>query len=179
MTNIREIAAALHARRMGAGWMARCPAHEDRTPSLAIREKNGRVLVHCHAGCPQLTVIASLRERGLWPERPRRGGSPGEPADPDRAADLERARYWAQTAAMLAEWLLETLNSTDPARRPLTGLVRALALGDEAVLAEYRAFRARAPGLVAGLVHAGRRSDARLQRRLAEWIRGGIDGEFL
>jgi DNA primase len=59
---------ALQGRREGAGWMARCPAHEDRSPSLAIRESDGRVLVHCHAGCKQGDVIRVLRDRGIWPE---------------------------------------------------------------------------------------------------------------
>ena len=31
-----ELAAALGGRRSGHGWMARCPAHDDREPSLAI-----------------------------------------------------------------------------------------------------------------------------------------------
>jgi putative DNA primase/helicase len=60
------IAKALAARRNGAGWMARCPAHDDRDPSLSIRDADGRVLVHCFAGCEQTRVIAALRERGLW-----------------------------------------------------------------------------------------------------------------
>jgi hypothetical protein len=64
------IAQALQARRTGPGrWMARCPAHDDRTPSLSITDRNGTVLVHCFAGCPQTEVIAALRARGLWPER--------------------------------------------------------------------------------------------------------------
>jgi hypothetical protein len=47
--------------------MARCPAHHDREPSLAIAEgKGGNVLVHCHAGCDQLDVIAALKARGAW-----------------------------------------------------------------------------------------------------------------
>lgn len=178
MTTIHEIAAALNARRSGAGWMARCPAHEDRTPSLSLTERNGRVLVHCHAGCSQEAVIAALRERGLWHEGPCGPGSPGEPADPDRAADLERARYWARATAIFTEWMLETLDSTDPRRRPLTDLLRTLTVGDEAVLGEYRAFRALDPTLAAGLVYAGRMRNARLQRRLARWIQGGMHGEF-
>jgi hypothetical protein len=64
------IAQALQARRTGPGrWMARCPAHDDRTPSLSIAERNGSVLVHCFAGCRQSEVIEALRARGLWPER--------------------------------------------------------------------------------------------------------------
>ena len=50
----------------GQGWMACCPAHDDRTPSLSIRDASGKVLVYCHAGCEQRKVIEALWERGLW-----------------------------------------------------------------------------------------------------------------
>jgi 5S rRNA maturation endonuclease (ribonuclease M5) len=50
--------------------MAPCPAHQDRDPSLAIREEAGKVLLHCHAGCAQRDVIAALRARGLWDSEP-------------------------------------------------------------------------------------------------------------
>ena len=41
--------------------MARCPAHDDHEPSLSITEaKDGKVLVHCHAGCDQRDVIDAL-----------------------------------------------------------------------------------------------------------------------
>src|SRR5689334_20083592 len=61
------IAKALDGRKTGGSWTARCPAHDDRTPSLSIRESDGdKVLVHCHAGCDQRDVIAALKEQGLW-----------------------------------------------------------------------------------------------------------------
>ena len=42
-------------------WMARCPAHEDRRPSLAIREEpDGRVLLHCFAGCAVQEVLSAV-----------------------------------------------------------------------------------------------------------------------
>lgn len=60
------LAHALKARRSSpTTWMAVCPAHEDRNPSLAIREKDGKVLVHCHAGCSQQAVLDALEARGL------------------------------------------------------------------------------------------------------------------
>ena len=66
------IAKALGGRKAGGGWMARCPAHDDRTPSLSIRDADdGKVLVRCHAGCDQASVIAALRARGLWAENGR------------------------------------------------------------------------------------------------------------
>lgn len=52
--------------------MAPCPAHEDRSPSLSIREDpSGKILVHCFSGCRQSDVITALKGRGLWPEKPR------------------------------------------------------------------------------------------------------------
>jgi putative DNA primase/helicase len=62
-----RLATALKAKRVGSSWMARCPAHDDSTPILAIRESDdGKLLLHCHAGCAQHEVIAALRQRGLW-----------------------------------------------------------------------------------------------------------------
>jgi putative DNA primase/helicase len=61
------------SRRSGGSWVACCPAHEDRTPSLSLRDSpDGQVLVHCHAGCSQTAVIAALRGLGLWPEQDKR-----------------------------------------------------------------------------------------------------------
>jgi putative DNA primase/helicase len=60
------IARALQARSSGSSWMAKCPAHDDRNPSLAIRESQGKILLHCHAGCKQRDVIEALKARGLW-----------------------------------------------------------------------------------------------------------------
>ena len=71
--NAETIAKALGGRKAGGGWMARCPAHDDRKPSLSIRDADdGKVLVRCHAGCDQERVIAALRSRGLWSENASR-----------------------------------------------------------------------------------------------------------
>jgi hypothetical protein len=47
-------------RRCGEGWIARCPAHQDRNPSLSIRKSNGKILLHCFAGCTVDAVCAAL-----------------------------------------------------------------------------------------------------------------------
>src|SRR5262245_54489201 len=48
--------------------MALCPVHEREgsTPSLAIVDRDGHVLLKCHAGCAQKAVIDALKARGLW-----------------------------------------------------------------------------------------------------------------
>lgn len=41
--------------------VARCPVHQDRSPSLAVREgADGRALIYCFAGCATEAVIAAL-----------------------------------------------------------------------------------------------------------------------
>ena len=52
-------------------WVACCPAHDDRTPSLAVKDAgDGRILVHCFAGCEVTTVLAvvGLKLADLMPE---------------------------------------------------------------------------------------------------------------
>lgn len=65
-TRAELLARALGGHKAGNSWTARCPAHEDGTPSLSITQAGARVLVHCHAGCGQDRVLAVLRERKLW-----------------------------------------------------------------------------------------------------------------
>jgi hypothetical protein len=44
------------------GWDARCPAHEDRSPSLKLDQgRDGRALVYCHRGCSLGEITASLK----------------------------------------------------------------------------------------------------------------------
>jgi KaiC/GvpD/RAD55 family RecA-like ATPase/5S rRNA maturation endonuclease (ribonuclease M5) len=60
-------------RRSGPGWSARCPAHEDRSPSLSVTEsETGNALVHCHAGCttPDVARAIGLHLVDLFPPRP-------------------------------------------------------------------------------------------------------------
>jgi hypothetical protein len=54
-------------------WQARCPSHDDKSPSLSVREtEDGTVLVKCWAGCGAADVMGAvgLELRDLFPERP-------------------------------------------------------------------------------------------------------------
>lgn len=62
-------------RETGHGkYVARCPAHDDKSPSLAIKDcDDGRILLHCFAGCEVEDVLASigLTFTNIMPERIR------------------------------------------------------------------------------------------------------------
>lgn len=58
-------------RRSGKGWIARCPGHDDDSPSLSVTEgDDGRVLLNCHAGCTTEDVVTAmgLTLSDLFPE---------------------------------------------------------------------------------------------------------------
>jgi putative DNA primase/helicase len=105
------IARALGGRKAGGGWTARCPAHDDRTPSLSIRDaEENKVLVRCHAGCDQDRVIAALRGRGLWGERgPRSSPWTARCKPVEREPERDDAQ---RTAMALAIWQSATPAST-------------------------------------------------------------------
>ena len=59
-------------RPSGRGYIAKCPAHDDRYPSLSITQgDDGRVLLFCHAGCSvnQVCGAIGLTVAQLFPDR--------------------------------------------------------------------------------------------------------------
>ena len=57
-----------------ATWLARCPSHADKSPSLSVRElDDGRVLLHCFAGCSVHEVLGAvgLDFDALFPDKPK------------------------------------------------------------------------------------------------------------
>ena len=51
-----------NTKRSGKGWIARCPAHADRSASLSLTESDdGKTLVHCFAGCEAKAIVEAVR----------------------------------------------------------------------------------------------------------------------
>jgi DNA primase len=64
--------------RLGGRWganggMCRCPAHDDRTPSLSVRPGRARLLLHCFAGCEASAILRALEREHLL--QPSAGGT--------------------------------------------------------------------------------------------------------
>lgn len=65
--SLMEIIERLHAWRCGRSWIARCPAHQDRRPSLSIAQSSdGKLLMKCFAGCSYDAIRHALGD-GPWP----------------------------------------------------------------------------------------------------------------
>ncbi|MFH1476125.1 MAG: phage/plasmid primase, P4 family [Verrucomicrobiota bacterium] len=59
---INELVTRLNAQKNGSGWMAQCPAHADRNPSLSISEgREGRILLKCFAGCSNEKIVSAMK----------------------------------------------------------------------------------------------------------------------
>jgi hypothetical protein len=62
MTPVENLISRLDkVKGRNGSWTARCPAHADNGPSLAVREgEDGRVLLHCFAGCETASVLGAV-----------------------------------------------------------------------------------------------------------------------
>ncbi len=62
MTPVERLISKLPgAKKSGAGWSARCPAHDDQQASLSVSAGDeGTALVKCHAGCDTSSVLAAV-----------------------------------------------------------------------------------------------------------------------
>jgi hypothetical protein len=84
-------------RKAGDGWCCRCPAHDDRNPSLSIRAgDDGKALVRCHAnhGCTVETIAAAvgLTVADLFtPDPSRRNGHKPRPRPSSTVTNTPRA----------------------------------------------------------------------------------------
>lgn len=71
--NIEEVLSRLRkVRKTGkSSWVACCPSHEDRSPSLSISHKDGTTLLNCFGGCSVQEVAGAigLQLSDLFPPR--------------------------------------------------------------------------------------------------------------
>lgn len=95
-------------RETGADrWLAKCPAHDDRSPSLSIRQADdGTVLLHDFAGCSALEIVQSigLELADLFPDSQVRRADLVRGAPRLSAADrLELVEHEITTAALILD----------------------------------------------------------------------------
>lgn len=107
------------ARRNGNSWQAKCPSHDDREPSLSIKEGEDRRTLHCHAGCPidNAHAASGMTRRDLFVPTFRNGqrimtsgrngnGNDSEPTPQISSFDWEAcvAAFTQKHSDRLSEW---------------------------------------------------------------------------
>ena len=98
-------------RKAGSGWTARCPAHDDHTPSLSVSVgRDGRVLLKCFSGCPveSITAAMGLKMSDLFSDDP----SPPRPVHTTATKPLVLPELSAGDP--IDWWRLATLRGIDP-----------------------------------------------------------------
>lgn len=129
----RALVERLGGRWAPAGGLCRCPAHDDRNPSLSVRPGRTRLLLHCFAGCSAGEVLRALdREHLLEPNGP---SLPAVAVHDDQRLSAAAQRIWSDSRSLpgtSAERYLDErgLRTTTPelrfhprtphGRRPLT-----------------------------------------------------------
>lgn len=71
-------------------WLALCPSHDDRSPSLSIKQIDDRILIRCFAGCGYLDVLAAigLDASALFPDKVSNPSEKKKPAPRFNKAEL-------------------------------------------------------------------------------------------
>lgn len=166
----REIVTSLGGTWSRSRGMCRCPAHEDRNPSLSVMLGSRAILFHCFAGCANHAVLAALARRGVKAATLFDGRyAPVRTARADEAPAKNVLRLW-RNAACLQESLVErylakrgiTAGSPDLrylARTPLgpAGEVRflpamvAAVRNDIGIIALHRTFLDEETGRIANI----------------------------
>ena len=90
-------------------WQARCPAHQDQTPSLSIRLTDNKLLIHCWAGCGADDILAAV---GLtwgdlfadrWQAAHQAGLAAGHKRQRRMLSDITQRDYATWVVAIAAE----------------------------------------------------------------------------
>ena len=126
MSNIDALLSKLDkVRSNGNGkWLACCPAHNDKSPSLAIKEtEDDKILIHCFSGCAVADIVAAvgLELSDLMPDNPtyQKG------AKPPKFNKNELFDRLAFESTILSLAIRQLLNLEDLSREDLIRVIQA------------------------------------------------------
>lgn len=121
--NIDQLLTRLEkVRRTGDGkWLACCPAHNDKSPSLAIKQTDdGKILIHCFAGCEVEAIVSSidLTLADLMPDNPPTYKKRSKPPKFNKYELFDRVVYESTILLVAIRQLInkEALSSEDQKR---------------------------------------------------------------
>ena len=113
---VAAVLAGHRVRPQGGNFLVCCPVHDDRNPSLSLRDGDTGLLVHCFAGCDPLAVLAEIRARiGSDFDQVRPSSTrPGRADAAERARKIESAgRIWRASVSPRGTLAERYLNGRD------------------------------------------------------------------
>ncbi|HEV2160899.1 MAG TPA: toprim domain-containing protein [Stellaceae bacterium] len=159
MTPAERLTVALGGKWLGQYGLARCPCHDDRRPSLTLRDGEHRVLFHCFAGCAPVDIVAEARRRRLLTDQRQRSHLAPMPATHPPYTRAAALRTWfaanSVRGTLVENYLLHrgitvpppstlrfaTLKHTPTGQR-LPAMVAAVQGHDARIIAVHRTFLA-------------------------------------
>lgn len=90
----RALVERLGGRWTSNGGMCRCPAHDDRNPSLSVRPGRTRLLLHCFAGCEAADILRALASDRLIDPAAPSDWTAGSPSPDSRGMTGAAIRLW-------------------------------------------------------------------------------------
>jgi len=119
-------------RKSRTGFIARCPAHEDRSPSLSIGEgDDGKILIHCFAGCsaPDICAAIGFDLVDLFPDKPMQ--SNGHRHRIDYKALVFHLRHEAYVLSAAAHSVQQGIPLTEDDKNTLDRVIQSFRLLSE------------------------------------------------
>lgn len=133
MISLAELTTRLNAKNNGNSYSAKCPAHNDKTPSLSIGEgRNGGILLHCHAGCSLESICAELKIRpaDLMPDSTTTSRTPAKTA-PNRSGRAFTSPEEAAKQCTPPDYSLAAVYDYPKGRQPHGAVARYEATDDK------------------------------------------------
>ena len=105
MSTARDLTLALGGTWHGSYGSCQCPVHEDRSPSLSVKDGEHGLIVHCFAGCDWYDIKCELHRRGLIERSPRRARDHRPDQSTTKATrSPERIPKWGRGALPFRIW---------------------------------------------------------------------------
>lgn len=110
-------------------WVAKCPAHQDKSPSLSVRElDDGTVLLHDFGGCDPLSIVQAIGVEfaDLFPARHIRRIEPSDRPRLSASEALAALDHEAAVVAIVGADFLEHREIDEPTWQRLAVAVRKI-----------------------------------------------------
>jgi hypothetical protein len=134
MNSIDTLLSRVHKLKKTADskWLSCCPAHDDKSPSLAIKLTDDRILIHCFAGCDVSAIVSALglELSDLMPESKRHSRPDNKRPKFNKSEMFDRV---VEESAILIVAIRQIFNGTPLTNGDMDRVVKAEGIIDDII----------------------------------------------